>query len=231
MVRFISWNVHGGKDSRGNVTTQELASAVLDLQPDAIAMQEVPSYAWARDLANALNLSLYFHQTNASTGQGNAVLSRTPSQSTETRYLSLPCHRAGHEPRGALAVIFQDHTLVNTHLGADPTMSEQYMEAVELEAFARTLPGKVFVAGDFNAHAVSPALNHMRKCGWRDMWKAAEDRKHGYREGCTFHAAFPFQRIDYILCNSPDVRALRAEVCKQPVSDHFGVLVDVEGWQ
>jgi len=227
---IVTWNVHGGVDGKGTPSTQHLSDTLLVRDLDVICLQEVPSRQWVVNPADVLDMFLHFQQTNASTGLGNAILTRSPGKKSTSCVLPLPWYRCKHTPRGALAVTFKDVTVVNTHLGADPTMYEQYVEAVALIKFMREIPGRVVVVGDFNAHYASPALLYMRSHGWRDMWRGTANRKHGYRAGCTFLARCPFQRIDYILCDPSEIISLKAEVLDGDdgrVSDHLGVCLDM----
>jgi endonuclease/exonuclease/phosphatase family metal-dependent hydrolase len=228
-LRLISWNIHGGRDSRGVITTKNLVDTLISRDADVICLQEVPNFEWMREVADVLSMYLYFQSTNLSNGSGNAILSINPGENS-TCSLPSPWYRRKSNSRCALSLKFTNLTVVNTHLGADPTMYEQYIEAIELDKFARSFPGRVIVTGDFNAHYASPVLRHMRKRGWHDMWRATKTRKHGYREGCTFHTGFRFQRIDYILCNSPnEIQPVQAELLdgdEGHVSDHLGILLD-----
>lgn len=233
MFRILTWNIHGACDAQGNDTTQQITDTIGGSSVDVVALQEVPHQQWASDLARALHMFMFFQETNTTTGLGNLILSPIDASFVFRHQLTKGgggCWGCRGDPRAAIAAVFPDFTVVNTHLGADPTMYDQYMGAVELNKFARLLPGKVVVVGDFNAHYISPAMWHMRKKGWKDMWRTTQNRVHGYRAGCTFSARFPFQRIDYVLCNaaaSACVVATQAKVLNTLDSDHRGVLVEL----
>ena len=226
---IFTWNIHSARNAAGLDTTTKIINTIASIGAETVALQEVPSHHWISDAASSLGMFSFFHKTNSATGQGNAILSHTDASVILYKLRKHPCTMMQGEPRGAMVAHFPDFTVINTHLGADPTMYEQYMGTVDIAQRSHQMYAKpVLLVGDFNAHYISPAMNHLRTKGWRDMWREAKHRAHGYRAGCTFSARFPFPRIDYVLCNSPDVISHAACVISTPnaaESDHRGVFV------
>ena len=229
MIRVITWNIHGGTDADGKSSTLQITDTLAVNTADVVVLQEVPNLKWANALGETLGMFVFFQQTNSATGMGNLILSTKPADAVTYSWFRTWGFSCSREQRGAVAVSLEDVTVVCTHLGADITMLEQFFGAQRVHTFTKTLPGKVILAGDFNAHYFSPAMCFMRWCGWKDMWRKTVNRVHGYFAGCTFHTKLPFQRIDYIMCKSCSVTPTRAHlVCGDvPESDHRGVLVEM----
>jgi len=224
MVHILTWNIHGAKET----SILQLADTLILNHLDVIMLQEVPNRTWANQLGRVLNMTAHFQQTHKN-GLGNAVFTSSPVSVVHYTFKKHWFSCAGK--RGALAILFDDVTVVCTHFAANPTMVEQWCQARELDKFTQNFGGRhVVIAGDFNAHYFSPATWYLRHKGWRDMWRHASIRKHGYKAGCTFSSTFPFQRIDYIMTNSPRVSCRHAYTLDgafRRQSDHRGLVANL----
>lgn len=261
-VRLMSWNVHlGVSTTRTPMTANVIASWILRHGATIVCLQEVPRKAWAESVAACLgrHWSVAYLELDALTKSGNAILTLLNTSNAKVHKLlfdddggmqtCIPWRRRGGVPRrGALMLELADVNLsvVCTHFSADVLMCGQFRQVKQLHEWItghaahfehekRLRPPALsctIMAGDLNAHSVSPVLKWLRDRSWVDTWRTTTNRKHGYMAGCTFPSHCPVERIDYIMMyhggnimRAPEVR--RAWVAQNDrVSDHCGVVVD-----
>lgn len=123
--------------------------------------------------------------------------------------------RIPDEPRLALAAVIDGpagpFTVVTAHLSFVPGYNVRQLRA--LARWARSLPGPVFIAGDFNLPGGIPR----RVTGWESLAK-----------GATYPSFKPRVQFDHVLAHGLATAApRRATVHPLAVSDHCALTVDV----
>ena len=236
-VRVVTYNVHGFVGTDGAWNPERVISAIEQLSPDLVALQEVEltphaatpatTAAW---LAQRLAMRCHFTLTRPGRGGGhfgNAVLSRHDFELVAEG--SLP-HRGG-EPRAVqwlrVRTAAREFHLMNTHLGIH--FWERYFQVRALlgaEWLIRAgtdLP--LVVCGDFNATTLSPVYRALAR-DLRDV-RAGERR---LRRG-TWPSSRPLLAIDHMFV-SPEFRVRSCSVVRDAVtrraSDHLPLLAVLE---
>lgn len=248
-MRILTLNVqHDAGDPR---RTPLLAGAIRRLAPDLVALQEVRE-AQLVELLTGTGLEHTTHQAgvlcpapeNTATHGGTAIATRWPHtvlealerRHADTHWWTLAA--AVRVPEGELLFIAPT---TPWRLDAEWARQRQAHEVTAIEARHRTsLPA--VVAGDLNAAPDAPSIRHLSS-RFTDAWAVA-----GAGDGHTWTVDNPLaakeiarllgdpahrRRIDYVL-TGPAARVRSASlVGSRPVdgvwlSDHFGVLADVD---
>lgn len=254
-LRLVSMNIlHGFPrfthlDDRLSALAEELGR----LQPDLIALQEVPWVAGRRSaferLAEHLTMNGAYFRANGNRRlilfeEGVAILSRYPIKSVQGVEL-LP--RAGYfENRVALSAIIStpagDLTLVTTHLShSDEEVNHGQLESL-IAHVSRMEVNPIIITGDFNASEDSPGILQASRV-WLDVYRWRHPA--GESPSCCIQQITELgrerldRRIDYIFLHG--VEGLRrssidispfldhpVQVSGGPiwVSDHTGWLMD-----
>lgn len=227
-VRVMDYNVHNGFDITGRLDLEAIAQLVEENDVDVLGLQEI-SRGWL--IWGGADMLLWFSQrlgmpyVNGPTADaqwGNAVLSRYPILSSETRplpperllirrgtvqanidvgggQLSLINTHFAHRGSSAPARLEQAHTLVGRWLGAPQTV----------------------VTGDFNAAPDSEAMAVLIQAGLVNV----------AGEACpppvlTSPAKAPRRQIDYIWATA-DLAYEDCAVPTQAASDHLPVVATI----
>ncbi len=249
-VRLLTWNVwwrFGPWEQR-----QAAIEATLRTEdPDVICLQEVWASDGGEDQAAKLAAALGYEYGRTPSpfwegySFGNAVLSRWPILSTETRRLPDEHGKATH--RAALMVSidapFGVCKIVSTHtdyrFDRSSTRVAQTRALAELVAEVRGSPETdfpVILAGDFNALPDSDEMRHLLGRTepavpgllFHDAWELAGQGGPGYTwSGENPHladATWPNRRLDYILVSWP-----RPKGFGTPVNCHLAGNRPIEG--
>jgi len=228
-LRVMTYNVHNGFDTSGDLGLEALATVIEAEQPDVVMLQEIPrgmviygttdALAW---LAQRLGMRAHFAPT-ADALWGLGTLSRLPV--VEDGATSLPPDDLLIR-RGVQSIVVDSGaegqlTVVNTHFHhpqADSDVRVLQARAV-VKAWQGTMP--LVVGGDLNARPPTPEIQHFVEAGWQDVVEVS-----GARPGYTFPSSSPYERIDYLWL-SPDLAAAEVTVPSSPASDHLPVVATI----
>lgn len=258
ILRILTLNVlHGYRSSGNRMRRLDLiAEEVQRLQPDVIALQEVP---WslrlgngAEYLARRLGLNHAYLRANGNRQailfeEGVAILSRFPLNDLELHELQprpgffehrVVLKATAFTPRGNLDVFV-------THL----TNSDRPTNAAQVEGLHAFVEGSktnpAIIAGDFNATEDSLPIRRLA-AAWQDLYRTVHPRQPGLtccaRDITAGPASDPlWRRLDYIFLAAEDDAALQVidarVVLDEPfpigdswlwASDHAGVLVTLQ---
>jgi endonuclease/exonuclease/phosphatase family metal-dependent hydrolase len=232
-LRLMTWNVgYGDLEPDSRAQTKDLpavAEAILEHEPDAVALQELTGDAQLRELLRLLGGR--YRGAVAQRGRADrfeAVLVKDAG----ARFTEVP---AG--ARNALAATFRagasEIVLLSAHADAfSAARRRAYTEAVAEWARSRSPGAKVFVAGDFNfelraADETNLYTDDLKHDGQSyslllgtlgDLGRAAGD------------TAVNDRRIDYVFGPREGARVRRAEVLRSAAvgrMDHWPLLVEV----
>jgi endonuclease/exonuclease/phosphatase family metal-dependent hydrolase len=208
-LRVLDWNTHYGVGTDGRYDLDRIATYIARYNPDVISLNEVTRRSHYntsddqvvryRDLLRAKTgrTWYYYYRTDngASTGVGNAVLSRFPISSTS--YCQLSARRVAVN-----AAINVNGRLINvwsTHLDSSTTSSSMRITEVRaLTACTGAFAQQRIIAGDFNARDFTSEIGLMES-GHYDGWaEAASDGTAVSYAGNTQFGATRNTRIDYV---------------------------------
>ena len=236
-LRVVTYNVHRCVGRDGVLAPDRIATAIGQLNPDIVALQELdvnrPRTGHADQaslIANALGMSWFFYPAFELKDEhfGNAILSRLPMNLVRAAHLPRLAGRVVRERRAALWVTLdwcgQTMQFVTTHLGllgrervlqVDALLSEEWL------AHPNCRPPYI-LAGDLNALPGTRAYRRLRRT-LRDPFPWG-----GWPPG-TFPSSYPLLRIDHVLLSS-GWTVHRMEVPRNRLtrlaSDHLPLLVE-----
>ncbi|MCU1382460.1 MAG: Endonuclease/Exonuclease/phosphatase family protein [Acidobacteria bacterium] len=182
-IRVMEWNTHhGGWRTDGVWDPQLLMQWVAKLNPDIVALEEVErNTSWSGgkdDLALFLSLlqqltgktwyGVFVVGSGATSGIGNAILSKTPFISTST-------HLLGQSRSVVHAAIDWNGRPLNffgTHLDADSS-GYRLAEISALKTWVAGFAEQRIIAGDFNASPGSSEFSAMTTA-YTDAWTATQ---------------------------------------------------------
>jgi endonuclease/exonuclease/phosphatase family metal-dependent hydrolase len=236
-LRFATFNIRHGVGMDGVLDLERVAAVLEEIAADVLCLQEVDRN-WGKrsghvDQAGWLAERLGMHHVFAPNVEadpvepaterrqyGMATLSVYPIRSTVRTLLDRPL---GGEQRGLLEVGIVvggvPTRVLNTHLEfASPV--ERVVQAATIRDAVRSGPDPVVLLGDLNAQPESEEIGLVTQ-DLVDAWRVA-----GSGDGCTFDAAAPFMRIDYVLV-STEITVTSAAVVPTDASDHLPVVVDL----
>ncbi len=206
-VRVMQWNTHhGGIGTDGVWDINRLMDWVAKIDPDIVSLNEVEykdSYSHGGDdaasyasILKTLTGKTWYHVfvvgTGASTGIGNAILSKYPFNSTGSKLLT-----GGRAILNAsITVNGRTINVFSTHLD-DASTSTRLTEIGELESWANGISQQRIICGDFNAWP-GTTENATMKGAYYDSWAKAQSAGTaiaypGNPDGDTRNS-----RIDYI---------------------------------
>ena len=176
--------------------------------------------------------------------EGLAIFSRTAITDTNQFYFSKSTDYNNWKIRRAVGICTKDTWFYSVHMGwwedeEEPfaaqwdTIEEEFLDKLQL----------CYVMGDFNspAHKRKEGYDYVLHHGWVDTWNVAQNKDTGITVGGVIDGWDDKMdtkeeqlgmRIDYIFCNQ-EVPVKCSEVVfngkKYPVvSDHYGVMVEIE---
>jgi endonuclease/exonuclease/phosphatase family metal-dependent hydrolase len=232
-LTLASYNIHSGIGTDGKFDLERVSAVLEEIRPDVVALQEVGDFRGVTPredhpefLAGRLGMQLAFGPNVERNGRryGNAVLSRLPILRYKNYDLSVP----SREPRGALRADLDlggERLLhvFSVHLGLSPRERRAQEELLLTADILReaTRPDPVVVCGDFNYLGNRPVPALVRR--------ALADVAHQLGvHPRTFHARFPFIRLDRIYVDS-DVQSLALETHRsersRAASDHLPLVL------
>jgi endonuclease/exonuclease/phosphatase family metal-dependent hydrolase len=225
-LRILSYNIHHGRGTDGQVDLPRIAAVIRGSEADLIMLQEVDNRTsrtggvdQTAELARLTRLHGEFgHQIDYQGGRyGQALLSRTPLEEPQVHVLP-------GDPKSETRIAFSARTdvagrslvIVGTHLHhLDPQVRLAQAEAI---AALDLGTGPMILGGDLNAVPGSPPLAALL-----ETWESATAEPL-----LTFPAGKPARQIDFILYRLAGVLEARAaRVLDEPVaSDHRPILVE-----
>lgn len=226
-VRIMTYNLHNGFNTDGQLDMEALAQVIEENQPDIIALQEV-SRGWLvsgrLDMLAWLSQRLdipYVWGPTADHYWGNAILSRYPiieSTNYELPPRDLPLKRGF---TSALIDIGNGEVLevLTTHFHhVDGDSAIRQLQSGVIADFYSGAGNMVFL-GDLNAQPDTPEIDVLREMGLIDSMAGSST--------LTFHSADLYERIDYIWI-SPDLKVVNAYVPFSNASDHLAVVAIID---
>ena len=206
-LRVLQWNTHhGGIGTDGVWDVKRLMSWVAKINPDIISLNEVEykdGYSHNGDDAalyastlKTLTGKTWYHifvvGSGASSGIGNAILSKIPFSATEQKMLS--------NGRAILNVTVTVNgraiNFFSTHLDADST-SYRLNEISELTSWANGISQQRIICGDFNAWPGSSEHAKMVS-SYVDSWAKAQSNGTSIAYPGNTAGNTRNSRIDYI---------------------------------
>lgn len=232
-IRLVTWNLQG----RARPDLVEVASVLVDLEPDVVLLQEVQR-AQARSLARRLGWFRewrFKHWPFVVAPEGLALLSPRPMTDVERTVLAMPWSFWSWRRRVAIAATVDGGRLrvVDTHLGAGVSDAERARQArITLEMARR---GPSVVGGDLNTRPDSPVIRTYRDAGFADAWSTVSDELGATNWKPGPRTEPPIQRLDYMMVGG-GVRVVSAMVPSPddaverfgPISDHVPLVVSLD---
>jgi endonuclease/exonuclease/phosphatase family metal-dependent hydrolase len=226
-IRIATWNIHMGVGPDGKRDLDRIASIILDLGVDCIALQEVDNRIVAGRPGELVTLARKtgyeaisgptMHREDGN--YGNALLTRLPVDEIRLEELSV----AEFEPRGLIDadLLFNGHSLrvVTTHLGL--RRAERRRQIRRILGHLQTYPDHATILlGDFNE--------------WWPWSRNLRFLKSRFRKSlapATFSSRWPHLALDRIFVSSA-LRIRSLKVDKTPTtrsaSDHLPVTAVIE---
>ncbi len=229
-IRIMTYNLHNGFNTDGNLDMEALARVIEENNPDIIALQEV-SRGWVISgrldmltwLSRRLNMP-YVSGPTADPLWGNAILSRYPI--IEASSYDLPPHDLPI-PRGFTSAVIDlgdgnSIQVIATHYHHIKEDSDirQLQSPVIINYWSRA--ERTVVLGDFNAEPDAPEIEMLYQAGLVDSLANTEPSA-----TYTFHSANLYRRIDYIWV-SPDLIVKGVSVPFSNASDHLPVVALID---
>ncbi len=227
-VRVMTYNLHNGFNTDGQLDLEELADVIEDEDADIIALQEV-SRGWVINgsadmllwLSNRLDMP-YVYGPSMGHSWGNAILSRFPV--TEWGKMDLP-------PRDL--PLLRQFTWADFDVGENQELrviathfhhpedggAERLLQAEEVLSFWNAHPQTIVLA-DLNAEPDWPEMLGFWRAGFSDALENVESR-------ATFPSYEPVERIDYVLASS-GLTLSDPSIPRSTASDHLPVVATVD---
>jgi endonuclease/exonuclease/phosphatase family metal-dependent hydrolase len=152
-----SYNIHIGLGRDGRLAPERIATVVLELKADVVALQEVPLGSNRFDMPAYLRKAIGYEVLAGPTivdpvrgDYGNALLTRRPVKSVRRIDLSVD----GREPRGALDVTLacgaDTLRVVATHLGLQPAERREQVTKLLAALAGEPAARATILLGDLN---------------------------------------------------------------------------------
>lgn len=232
IIRVLTYNIHHGEGTDGNVDLQRIADVIRRANPDFVALQEVDRNTQrtggidqTKQLAELTGMHGYFfRQIDFAGGEyGQAILSK--SDLIERQQFMLPGEPEREQrllARALFTVGGKQLWFATTHLHhADNDIREGQVAALNA-LFAKIDPMKqpAIVCGDFNAVPESQAMKTIA-----GAWTISGAEKNLP----TFPAVKPTRQIDYVIVRGAnEMRVISTIVLAEPLaSDHCPLMVEI----
>ena len=230
-VRVMSYNLHQGFNTSGQLDIESIAAAIEKENPDVVAIQEV-SRGWV--VNGSLDMLVWLSQRlgmpyvwgpTADPIQGNAILSRYPILHSETN--AMPNNHLLALARAFTAVTVdigngKSLLIIGTHLhNIEDEGDQRIPQVTAITDFVKGY-GSVLVLGDLNALPADSEIDLLRNAGLVDAFSATNPTAPGY----TWPSNNPTKRIDYIWA-SQDLLLDDFSIHNTKASDHFPIAVTV----
>ena len=231
-LRVMSYNIHQGFGTDGNLSMEALALAMEAESPDIIALQEV-SRGWMINgsvdtlewLSQRLDMP-YVWGPAADSTWGNAVLTRLPITGVE--HHQMPNNDELLMDRGFLWMELD--TGLDTRLRVIAThfhhpTNDGHLRLPQSFAVLKRWNGepRTVLIGDFNGLPGSPEIEALTQAGFKDAFVEAGVPGPGF----TFASDDLYERIDYVFV-TPDLTARDYSAQVSQASDHLPVAVTVD---
>jgi endonuclease/exonuclease/phosphatase family metal-dependent hydrolase len=224
--RLVSYNVHMGVDTAGQIDPEAIAQVVESQAPDVVVLQEVVrgrAIAGTLDLAEWLSRRLgmpYVYGPAADSQFGNAVLTRFSLISSETGFLP---KGVGSMRRGYVRVWLDlagvTMQVISTHLEHTNRDARLRQIRVLLRAWGRA--PRTVMGGDMNAGPGSREISLFQESALVSAQDVA-----GNPSLATWPSRAPQARIDWVFGTS-DLRFSGFEIPPTLASDHLPLAVTV----
>jgi endonuclease/exonuclease/phosphatase family metal-dependent hydrolase len=208
-LKVLHWNIHRAWGTDGKYNLDRIATWIAKINPQLVSLNEVERFSSYANEDQAKNLQaklksktgsnwyVYYRTGNgASTGHGNAILSRFPIVSTSY------CQLSGTRTAANVAVMVNGRLInfYSTHLDSkDETNRYRVAEVKKLTPCMANDAEQRIIAGDFNAQSGTTEIGLMRSAGYYDAWaEAASDGTANDYPGNTRFGATRKSRIDYL---------------------------------
>ncbi len=232
IVKVLSFNILGGRTTKGDFNLEVLAKLINDADPDFVAMQEVDykvnrskKYDLATELGWRTKMAPIFARAMYYDGgeYGEGVLSKYSFLST--RNVPLP-YKEGQEPRAALEVVVElpskdTIAFVGTHF-AHETNEGREVQAEKINQVFSKNKYPTILAGDLNAVPGSVPISTLEK-----IWQATYNKEN---PEATHPSDNPRVKIDYVMFRPKNRwRVLEKKIIADSyASDHCAYLVTLE---
>jgi endonuclease/exonuclease/phosphatase family metal-dependent hydrolase len=229
-VRIMTYNLHNGFNTDGDLDMEALAQVIEESQPDIIALQEI-ARGWLVSgrldmltwLSQRLGMTYVFGPT-ADPLWGNAILSRYPI--VEYSNYDLP-------PRNLFLLRGFTSAVIDLSGGDTIQVIVTHFHHITEDSDIRQLQSPVIIdfwggtertviLGDLNAEPDASEIVMLKQAGLVDVLADMEPTS-----VYTFNSSNPFQRIDYIWA-SPDLEKRDEHVLSSQASDHLPVVVVID---
>lgn len=232
-LRVLSYNIHHGEGIDRKLDLERIATVMLSVKPDLVALQEVDQSAertgsvdQPAELARLTKMNVIFGANIELQGghYGNAVLSRFPITRHENHHLP---NIDGSEQRGVIETEInlpesnQSVLLLATHLDFRADERERLASAKVINELVAKYPEQhSLLAGDLNATPESNTLQQFER-----MWTRANETPMA-----TVPVNQPTAQIDFILYRPADRwKVIEVKVLDDAVaSDHRAILAVIE---
>jgi len=209
-VRVMTYNLHNGFNTDGDLDMEALARVIEESQPDIVALQEM-ARGWLVSgrldmltwLSQRLGMTYVFGPT-ADPLWGNAIFSRYPI--VEYSNHDLP-------PRNLFLLRGFTSAVIDLNGGDTLQVIVTHLHHITEDSDIRQLQSPVIV--DFWGEM-------LKQTGLVDVLADMEPIS-----AYTFHSSKPFQRIDYIWV-SPDLKTRDEYILSSQASDHLPVVVVID---
>jgi len=231
-VKVLSFNILGGRTTKGDFNLDVLAKLIMEADPDFVAMQEVDykvnrsrKYDLATELGYRTKMAPIFARAMYYDGgeYGEGVLSKYSFLTT--RNVALPFIE-GQEPRAAIEIVVEllsgdTIAFVGTHLAHEGNSGRE-MQANKINEVFSNNKYPTILAGDLNAKPGSEPITTLEK-----IWAGTYDKKNPEP---TIPSDNPREKIDYVMYYPKNRWRLidRKVICDTYASDHCAYLVTLE---
>jgi len=201
IIKVLSYNILGGRTTKGDLNLDAVAKVINDTKPDFVAMQEVDfkvnrskkydlvtELGWRTKMAPLFARAMYYDGGE----YGEGILSRFSFIST--RNVALPALK-GQEPRAAAEIVVElaskdTIAFVGTHFAHEGNAGREIQAKKINEVFSKNKYPTI-LAGDLNAVPGSGPINTLEK-----IWTSTYDKKNPV---FTFPSDNPSKKIDYVM--------------------------------
>lgn len=231
-VKVLSFNILGGRTTKGDFNLDALAKVIIETNPDFVALQEVDykvnrskkydlvtELGWRTKMAPVFARAMYYDGGE----YGEGVLSKYSFLST--RNVALP-HIQGDEPRAALEIVVElaskdTIAFVGTHFAHEGNAGREIQAKKINEVFSKNKYPTI-LAGDLNAVPGSGPINTLE-----EIWQTTYDKENPEP---TIPSDNPSIKLDYIMFYPKNRwKVIEKKVIADTyVSDHCVYLVTLE---
>jgi len=226
-VRVMTYNLHNGFNTRGELDLEALAARIEENEADVVALQEI-SRGWlisgSTDMLSWLSQRLdmpYVSGPTAGPLWGNAILSKFTI--TDYGNHEIPsddlCIKRGFTT-ATIDTGSIDLQIIATHLHhVEKDSTIRQMQVPVILDYWHNTPNTI-ILGDFNAQPDAPEIKMFYQAGLLDSMV-------NQPEALTFHSADLYERIDYIWL-SPDILLVESYIPFSQASDHLAVVAVID---